>query len=61
MMHQKSFQGSKISKKLNAIFFVPALNYKKIILNVHKVHILLATQDQSNFSKIKRIKYFKIH
>ena len=51
-------------KKLNAIFFVPALNYKKkIILNVHKVHILLATQDPKViFQRLKELnisKYIK--
>ena len=32
-------------QKLNAIFFIPSLDFKnRKILNVHKVHIILATQ-----------------
>jgi len=32
-------------QKLNAIFFIPSLDFKnRTILNVHKIHIILATQ-----------------
>jgi len=48
-------------KKLNAIFFVSALNYKKkIILDVHKVHIILATQEpQHIIQKLQKLNILK--